>query len=80
MGLIDFVIGWEEEVECVIEILNRRNKNNLVLIGEFGVGKIVVVEGLVLKIVEGKVFVKLLNKDVYLLDVVFFVVNIGVCG
>lgn len=79
-GLIDPVIGREEEVERVIEILNRRNKNNPVLIGEPGVGKTAVVEGLALKIAEGKVPAKLLNKDVYLLDVASLVANTGVRG
>lgn len=64
----------------MIEILNCCNKNNLVLIGELGVGKIVIVEGFVLKIVEGDVLNKLKNKEFYLFDVVFFVVNIGIRG
>ena len=54
-GLIDPVIGRDEEIERVIEILNRRNKNNPVLIGEPGVGKTAIVEGLALKITEGDV-------------------------
>ena len=53
-GLIDPVIGREEEIERVIEILNRRNKNNPVLIGEPGVGKTAIAEGLALRIAEGK--------------------------
>ncbi|TYR79817.1 AAA domain-containing protein [Priestia megaterium] len=79
-GLIDPVIGREEEVERVIEILNRRNKNNPVLIGEPGVGKTAVVEGLALKIAEGNVPAKLLNKEVYLLDVASLVANTGIRG
>ena len=51
-GLIDPVIGRDEEVKRVIEILNRRNKNNPVLIGEPGVGKTAIAEGLALKIAE----------------------------
>ncbi|KOO50502.1 ATP-dependent Clp protease ATP-binding subunit [Priestia koreensis] len=79
-GLIDPVIGRDEEVERVIEILNRRNKNNPVLIGEPGVGKTAIVEGLALKISEGEVPAKLLNKEVYLLDVASLVSNTGVRG
>lgn len=79
-GLIDPVIGREEEVDRVIEILNRRNKNNPVLIGEPGVGKTAVVEGLALRIAEGKVPAKLLNKEVYLLDVASLVANTGIRG
>lgn len=79
-GLIDPVIGRDEEVERVIEILNRRNKNNPVLIGEPGVGKTAIVEGLAVKIAEGKVPAKLLNKEVYLLDVASLVANTGIRG
>ncbi|AQX55433.1 ATP-dependent Clp protease ATP-binding subunit [Priestia flexa] len=79
-GLIDPVIGRDEEIERVIEILNRRNKNNPVLIGEPGVGKTAVVEGLALKIAEGDVPSKLMNKDVYLLDVAALVANTGIRG
>ena len=70
-GLIDPVIGRDEEIARVIEILNRRNKNNPVLIGEPGVGKTAIAEGLALKIEEGVVPNKLMNKQVYLLDVCF---------
>lgn len=79
-GLIDPVIGRNDEVDRVIEILNRRNKNNPVLIGEPGVGKTAVVEGLALKIIEGTVPSKLLNKEVYLLDVAGLVANTGIRG
>ncbi|UTR09908.1 ATP-dependent Clp protease ATP-binding subunit [Evansella sp. LMS18] len=79
-GLIDPVIGRDDEVERVIEILNRRNKNNPVLIGEPGVGKTAIVEGLALKISEGDVPSKLLNKEVYLLDVASLVANTGIRG
>lgn len=79
-GLIDPVIGRDEEVERVIEILNRRNKNNPVLIGEPGVGKTAIAEGLALKIAEGKVPAKLANKEVYLLDVASLVANTGIRG
>jgi ATP-dependent Clp protease ATP-binding subunit ClpE len=79
-GLIDPVIGRDEEINRVIEILNRRNKNNPVLIGEPGVGKTAIAEGLALKIAEGKVPKKLLNKKVYLLDVASLVANTGIRG
>ncbi|WP_316568325.1 AAA family ATPase [Neobacillus sp. YIM B06451] len=79
-GLIDPVIGRDEEVERVIEILNRRSKNNPVLIGEPGVGKTAIAEGLALKITEGKVPSKLLNKELYLLDVASLVANTGIRG
>ncbi|MEC1524709.1 ATP-dependent Clp protease ATP-binding subunit [Neobacillus niacini] len=79
-GLIDPVIGRDEEVKRVIEILNRRNKNNPVLIGEPGVGKTAIAEGLAMKIVEGKVPGKLKNKEVYLLDVASLVANTGIRG
>ncbi|WP_078428316.1 ATP-dependent Clp protease ATP-binding subunit [Alkalihalobacterium alkalinitrilicum] len=68
-GRIDVVIGREKEIERTIEILNRRNKNNPVLIGEAGVGKTAIIEGLALNIVEGQVPVKLKNKEVYTLDI-----------
>lgn len=79
-GLIDPVIGRNEEIERVIEILNRRNKNNPVLIGEPGVGKTAIAEGLALKIEEGNVPAKLKNKIVYLLDVASLVANTGIRG
>ncbi|MFS0576960.1 ATP-dependent Clp protease ATP-binding subunit [Sporosarcina sp. 179-K 3D1 HS] len=79
-GLIDPVIGRDQEVKRVIETLNRRNKNNPVLIGEPGVGKTAIAEGLAVKIHEGDVPAKLLNKKVYLLDVASLVTNTGIRG
>ncbi|MFC4388855.1 ATP-dependent Clp protease ATP-binding subunit [Gracilibacillus marinus] len=79
-GLIDPVIGRDVEVKRVIETLNRRNKNNPVLIGEPGVGKTAIAEGLALKITEGNVPTKLMNKEIYLLDVASLVANTGVRG
>jgi ATP-dependent Clp protease ATP-binding subunit ClpE len=79
-GIIDPVIGRDKEVRRVIEILNRRTKNNPVLIGEPGVGKTAIAEGLATKIVEGGVPSKLLNKEVYLLDVASLVADTGVRG
>jgi len=79
-GLIDPVIGREKEIKRVIEILNRRNKNNPVLIGEPGVGKTAIAEGLALKIAENDVPAKLKNKAVYLLDVASLVANTGIRG
>ena len=79
-GLIDPVIGRDEEISRVIEILNRRNKNNPVLIGEAGVGKTAIAEGLASKIEDGSVPNKLKNKQVYLLDVASLVANTGIRG
>ncbi|WP_174615953.1 ATP-dependent Clp protease ATP-binding subunit [Virgibacillus ihumii] len=79
-GLIDPVIGRDNEVKRVVETLNRRNKNNPVLIGEPGVGKTAIAEGLALKITEGDVPAKLMNKEIYLLDVASLVANTGVRG
>ena len=65
---IDMVIGREKEIERVIQILNRRTKNNPCLIGEPGVGKTAIAQGLALKIASENVPAKLLGKEVYLLD------------
>ena len=67
-GKLDAVVGREEEIERVIQILNRRQKNNPCLIGEPGVGKTAIAEGLAQRIVAGDVPFKLRSKDVYLLD------------
>ena len=67
-GKLDAVIGREEEIERVIQILNRRQKNNPCLIGEPGVGKTAIAEGLAQRIVAGGVPFKLRSKEVYLLD------------
>ena len=67
-GEIDRVIGREKEITRIIEILNRRTKNNPCLIGEPGVGKTAIAQGLALRIAEGNVPAKLLNKEVFLLD------------
>ena len=67
-GKIDKVIGREKEITRIVQILNRRTKNNPCLIGEPGVGKTAIAQGLALKIVEGNVPAKLLNKEIYLLD------------
>lgn len=68
VGKLDPVIGREQEIERVIQILNRRQKNNPCLIGEPGVGKTAIAEGLAQRISEGKVPFKLREKEVYLLD------------
>ena len=67
-GKLDAVIGREEEIERVIQILSRRQKNNPCLIGEPGVGKTAIAEGLAQRIVAGDVPFKLRSKEVYLLD------------
>lgn len=79
-GDIDPVIGRDDEIIRVIEILNRRTKNNPVLIGEPGVGKTAVVEGLAQKIVDGDVPHKLQCKQVIRLDVVSLVQGTGIRG
>ena len=65
---LDAVIGRDKEIQRIIQILNRRSKNNPCLIGEPGVGKTAIAQGLAIKIANGKVPAKLLNKEVYLLD------------
>lgn len=65
---IDAVIGRDKEISRMIQILNRRTKNNPCLIGEPGVGKTAIAQGLALRIASGDVPAKLLNKEVYLLD------------
>ncbi len=67
-GRLDRIIGRERETDRVIQILNRRQKNNPCLIGEPGVGKTAVAEGLALRITEGNVPTKLADKEVHLLD------------
>lgn len=67
-GKIDNIIGREKEIARTIQILNRRNKNNPCLIGEPGVGKTAIAEGLALKINQGDVPYKLLDKEVFMLD------------
>ncbi len=67
-GQIDRIVGREKEIDRTIQILNRRTKNNPVLLGEPGVGKTAIAEGLALRIVEKKVPAKLLNYEIYLLD------------
>ena len=67
-GKLDAVIGREQEIERVVQILNRRQKNNPCLIGEPGVGKTAIAEGLAQRIVAGDVPFKLRQKEVYLLD------------
>ncbi|HEM6117027.1 TPA: AAA family ATPase [Streptococcus suis] len=79
-GDIDPVIGRDDEILRVIEILNRRTKNNPVLIGEPGVGKTAVVEGLAQKIVDADVPQKLQGKQVIRLDVVSLVQGTGIRG
>ena len=79
-GKIDPVIGRDKEIARVIEILNRRTKNNPVLIGEAGVGKTAVVEGLAQEIVDGSVPAKLQNKRIVSLNIVSMVQGTGVRG
>jgi ATP-dependent Clp protease ATP-binding subunit ClpC len=67
-GRIDRIIGRDEELARTIQILNRRTKNNPALIGEAGVGKSAIAEGLAVRIVEGNVPAKLLGQELYLLD------------
>ena len=67
-GELDIVIGRDKEIQRIIQILNRRSKNNPCLIGEPGVGKTAIAQGLAIKIANRNVPAKLLNKEVYLLD------------
>lgn len=67
-GLLDEVVGREPEIQRITQILNRRSKNNPCLIGEPGVGKTAIAQGLALRIASKKVPAKLLNKEVYLID------------
>jgi len=65
---LDMVIGRDKEIQRIVQILNRRSKNNPCLIGEPGVGKTAIAQGLAIKIANQNVPAKLLNKEVYLLD------------
>ncbi|WP_454970242.1 ATP-dependent Clp protease ATP-binding subunit [Eubacterium sp.] len=67
-GGIDNIIGRESEIERAVQILCRRTKNNPCLIGEPGVGKTAIAEGLAIKIAKGEVPARLMNKEIYLLD------------
>ncbi len=67
-GLVDRIIGRHREIDRVVQILNRRAKNNPCLIGEPGVGKTAIAEGLAVRIIEHQVPAKLFNTEVYLLD------------
>ena len=67
-NLLDDVVGRDKELQRIIQILNRRTKNNPCLVGEPGVGKTAIAQGLAIKIAKGDVPSKLLNKEVYLLD------------
>ena len=66
---LDMVVGRDKEIQRIVQILNRRSKNNPCLIGEPGVGKTAIAQGLAIKISEKKVPPKLLNKEIYLLDI-----------
>lgn len=68
LGKVDKIIGRHREIDRVIQILNRRSKNNPVLIGEPGVGKTAIAEGLAVRIIDKQVPAKLLNTEIYLLD------------
>lgn len=67
-GLVDKVVGRDAEIDRVVQILNRRTKNNPVLLGEPGVGKTAIAEGLAMRIYEKRVPPKLFDREVYLLD------------
>ena len=75
-GKLDAMVGRAEELERVIQILNRRQKNNPCLIGEPGVGKTAIAEGLAQRIVAGDVPFKLRDKEVYLLDLTSLVLSL----
>lgn len=79
-GKIDPIIGRDHEIQRVIEILNRRRKNNPVLIGEAGVGKTAVVEGLALNVINSNVPTKLQNKEIYQIDMSSMVQGTGIRG
>ena len=75
-GRIDHIVGRDRETDRVIQILNRRQKNNPCLIGEPGVGKTAVAEGLAVRINEGRIPFKMRNKEVHLLDLTALVAGI----
>ena len=79
-GKLDAVIGREEEIQRVVQILNRRQKNNPCLIGEPGVGKTAIAEGLAQRIAAGEVPFKLRDKEVYLLDLTALVAGTQLRG
>src|SRR5699024_12743780 len=79
-GISERIFGRENKVKRVNETLNRRNINNPILIEEPGVGKTAMAEGLALKIVEGDVPAKLLDKEIYILDVASLVANTSMRG
>ena len=79
-GKLDAMIGREEELERVIQILNRRQKNNPCLIGEPGVGKTAIAEGLAQRIADGRVPMKLREKEVFLLDLTALVAGRSICS